>query len=47
MRDIQAVKSYFYAAYAVTAVIYGVYIASLVVRARRARERLSGSPRKS
>lgn len=40
MGDIQQVTQYYHAAYTIAAFIYGGYIVSLVVRARRAKARL-------
>lgn len=46
MRDIQTVTEYFYAVYTLTALIFGGYAVSIVMAARKARERLeSAGPR--
>ena len=43
MGDIQQVTRYYHAAYIVAALVYGGYIISLIVRARRARARLEAA----
>jgi hypothetical protein len=45
MRDIQQLTAYYHAAYAVGAVLFGGYVLSLFVRARRARNRVETSRR--
>ena len=39
--------AFYHAAYAIAAIIYGGYVASLVVRARRARARLDAAKHQS
>jgi hypothetical protein len=45
MGDIQQVTGFYHAAYTVAALIYGSYIAALVIRARRARAQLEAVTR--
>lgn len=40
MGDIQQVTGFYHAAYTIAALIYGTYIVSLIVRARRVQARL-------
>lgn len=47
MGDIQQVTGYYHAAYIIAAFMYGGYIVSLVVRARRANARLDAAKRQS
>jgi hypothetical protein len=43
MRDIQTVTGYFYAVYAIAAVILSAYVITLVVAARKAKARLDAA----
>ena len=46
MRDIQTVTEYFYAVYALAAVIFGGYAAGIVIAARKAQARLEAAGRR-
>jgi hypothetical protein len=46
MGDIQQVTGYFYTVYTLAALIFGGYVAGIVIAARRARARLEASVRR-
>ena len=45
MGDIQQVTRYYHAAYIIAAVVYGGYVVSLIIRARRTMAKLEAAKR--